>query len=633
LQITKIPGATDSGDVALTTIPMLLPVLHHSGVMQRLRDLQSSLDGTDISHLAQRFAVELPDATLFDPELLPQPSPEELRQFINLYLSDTAAGKSDAWSLRESIIAYGLSATFKDCSVFVTCPVESTLEGWKVDQSKATVKVIDLDLKPLSAMKKWYDLDENIWRHWQDTHEAVKHGEPTTDPTPISDPAEEAFIASPDTSRLATPVPAGRGPIPSRLINSSTEALFIPTPDRQAHDPLDSSDIHPGPGQGLRMNPALDASSTRALHSKTPDDSTPATPTRNATPTASNPAAISLADALFISPSKAMAFADDVRRRDSLIDETPSEDLKAHGLDQASDSTTSATDDERTSPIDLLKPDTPKRMIRSAGPSPSPGLAAVVSELPDLPKSIENRTDSTAETTVDEIQETATSEQKAPKEDAIFGSSAPSGSSQLPASSSENIGGNDDPSSSLSETVKHAHSSQQVDMPTTPSAEEQQHFRSVLAGIEEETVSRSELTTDADDLPSTPSPQDQQHFRSVLAGVVEEDEQTSNIPPSDSIQTTISANSTEEAIEQPDAAQEEALAPNVAESAILSKSQPEMATSPDLEEVGNTPPSVTPMGFADDVELTYQDTASTPVVLSEVPNERSEEQPETTSPA
>jgi hypothetical protein len=603
LQITKIPGAADSGDVALTTIPMLLPVLRHSGVMQRLRDLQSSLDGTDISYLAQRFAVELPDSSLFDPELLPQPSPEELRQFIKLYLSDKASGRSDTSSLRESIIAYGLSATFKDCSVFVTCPVHSTSEGWKVDQSKATVKVIDLDLKPLSSMRKWYDLDEKIWRHWQDTHEAEKHGETTTDTAPISDPAEEASIASPGPSQLATPVPAGRGPIPSRLANSSTEALFIPTPDRQVHDPLDPSEIYPGPGKGLRINPALDASSTRALHSITPDDSTPATPTRNATPTASNAAAISLADALFISPSKAMAFADDVRRRDSLVDETPSEDLRAHGLDQASDSIPSATDDDGTTAAGHLKPDTPKRMIRSAGPSPSPGLAAVVSELSDLPKSIEHRTDSTAATTTNELQETPRLDQEALKEDAISGSIAPFDPSQPPA--------NEDPSSSVSETDEHSHPTETVDMPTTPSAEDQQHFRSVLAGIEEESVSRSEPITDANDVPSTSSLQDQQHFRSILAGVVEDDEQTSNTPPSDSIQTTTAANATEEAIEHPDAAQEGPIVPNVAESSIIPEDRPEMATSPDLEGVGDTPPFVTPMGFADDVEPTYQDTRST----------------------
>lgn len=72
------------------------------------------------------------------------------------------------------MIAYALSATFKDCSIFVTCPLvpdgDGNGSGWKAIEAETTVKVIDLDLKPIKNMRKWYDLDEKIWRYWYDTH-------------------------------------------------------------------------------------------------------------------------------------------------------------------------------------------------------------------------------------------------------------------------------------------------------------------------------------------------------------------------------------------------------------------------------------------------------------------------------
>lgn len=145
-----------------------MPALQRSGVLQRLRTLQSHLDYTDISHIAQRFALEHPQSSLFDPSLIPEPTSEELHQVIDLYLSDTP--KPTSWSLHQSIIAYSLSATFKDCSIFITCPLVPNGNGWKAIEAETTVKVIDLDLKPIKNMRKWYDLDEEIWRYWHATH-------------------------------------------------------------------------------------------------------------------------------------------------------------------------------------------------------------------------------------------------------------------------------------------------------------------------------------------------------------------------------------------------------------------------------------------------------------------------------
>lgn len=151
-------------------MPIILPTLQRSGALQRLCALQSGLDRFDISYLAQRFANEYRDSTLFDRALIPEPSSEELHRVVNSYL--TESDNADSRTLRDLIIAYSLSATFKDCSIFITCPLTpNSSHGWDVMNSETSVKVIDLDLKPIKNMRKWYDLDEQIWRYWYDTHQ------------------------------------------------------------------------------------------------------------------------------------------------------------------------------------------------------------------------------------------------------------------------------------------------------------------------------------------------------------------------------------------------------------------------------------------------------------------------------
>jgi hypothetical protein len=546
-----VPGVGESDDEATKTIPILSPVLWHSGVMQRLRDLQSTLDGTDISHLAQRFAAECPESDLFDPTLLPQPSAEELRQFIDLYLSDPHAGKSDKWSLRESLIAYALSATFKDCSVFITCPLVSTSDGWKLDKPQATVKVIDLDLKPLANMRKWYDLDEKIWRHWQDTKSVA----PEADLQP--------------EHQLATPAQITRSAIPSRLASSSTEALYMPTPDRQENNPMDYPGTTPSFGSGLAIS-GQDTSSTRALHSKTPEDSQPSTPKAVTTtacetpasmslsnalfisPSAATPASMSLSDALFISPSAAvinpeqvtpasmsfsdalfispsaaMTIANENGRRGSNfgLEESPMKDLNSHGYDEGLQAPKEEVKDIK-SPDDNaglegheevgslesgghgegmegleglegevvggLKPETPKRTTRSAGPSPSPGLVASAEDAATNKIGIA----STLSTDNDQI----------PADDFTF---PPKVTPIGPITAFTN--GNNDATSDIKSTNA-------PDLDPSPPIN-----TSVGTGQDTgEQVDEPEQAVSDGDLPPPPTENDQQHFRSIIAGVTEE---------------------------------------------------------------------------------------------------------------
>lgn len=546
-----VPGVGESDDEATKTIPILSPVLWHSGVMQRLRDLQSTLDGTDISHIAQRFATECAESELFDPTLLPQPSAEELRQFIDLYLSDPHAGKSDKWSLRESLVAYALSATFKDCSVFITCPLVSTSDGWKLDEPQATVKVIDLDLKPLANMRKWYDLDDKIWRHWQSTKSSV----PEASAQPVS--------------QMAAPAQISRTAIPSRLATSSTEALYMPSPDRQDNDAMDN----PGTTrdfQSVLANSGQDTSSTRALHTRTPEDSLPSTPNKAIptiasetpasmslsdalfiSPAATTPASMSLSDALFISPSAAitnpeitdhatpasmsfsdalfispsaaMAIANENGRRGSNfgLEESPMKDLNLHGHDEGLD--------EQEENVGGLKPETPKRMTRSAGPSPSPGLVAAAGQIPTGMEKATAGDDYTfppkvkiGESSQAETQTTITNrDDDTTTLDALTPPNPPDLDSSPPT---------------FADVV-----------PPPPSEDDQQHFRSVIAGVIDEPIKSGtetagpegneqdvadqatfdqdvtkEDTTKSEQLPSVPSAEEQQHFRSIIAGITEE---------------------------------------------------------------------------------------------------------------
>lgn len=42
-------------------------------------------------------------------------------------------------------------------------------DSYVLDEAKSSVKLIDTDLKPLTNLQKWYELDETLWRHWMAT--------------------------------------------------------------------------------------------------------------------------------------------------------------------------------------------------------------------------------------------------------------------------------------------------------------------------------------------------------------------------------------------------------------------------------------------------------------------------------
>ncbi|WWC70892.1 uncharacterized protein I206_104844 [Kwoniella pini CBS 10737] len=233
----------------------IIPILENSGVFDTLKTLQSTLDPTDISDLASRFSSVHPNNELFDPFLILFPTTEEFAEFIELYLSTPLAGKEDSkWTLRQRMIAFSLSAIFKDCSVFVKFSLSSDSSyaatssnpeakgEWKYVKDSGKVKLIDLDLKPIKNLKKWKDTDDNIWKHWQKTHMTSSAIDVEVQENSVSkDSLIEQNVIQKDNDRdIKIPI-TFENTVPSLTINaintqntdaSSIRALYAPTPDR-----------------------------------------------------------------------------------------------------------------------------------------------------------------------------------------------------------------------------------------------------------------------------------------------------------------------------------------------------------------------------------------------------------------
>lgn len=176
------------------TFKLVAPLLESSGVLQQLKKLQQTLQAGDISKLAADYTAANPGKTLFAD--INEPTPTELEEFVALYSANPT--DSSKWTLRQREIAFALSAIFKDSSIIVRSVLNPTGTGsYVLVPDKSAVKIIDTDLKPLSSLPKWAELDNKLWRHWAATHapEVIVIDKHT--PTP-----SESRHASPAASRV-----------------------------------------------------------------------------------------------------------------------------------------------------------------------------------------------------------------------------------------------------------------------------------------------------------------------------------------------------------------------------------------------------------------------------------------------
>jgi len=133
--------------------------------------LQRSLEVLDIEGLSKLWALSHPQSPSESPAVCvppigstsPNPTISEWTNFVDEYLAshntlDHAHPKTS--NLRYYLLAYLLSATFKDCSIIL---------GINPNNSKASsdtkinsVTLIDLDPKSIDKLTKWEKLDREI---------------------------------------------------------------------------------------------------------------------------------------------------------------------------------------------------------------------------------------------------------------------------------------------------------------------------------------------------------------------------------------------------------------------------------------------------------------------------------------
>jgi inositol-pentakisphosphate 2-kinase len=163
---------------------VLIPIVHsllvHTPVLRTLAILQRSLDVLDIEGLSNLWALSHIQPPSESPALCappigstsPDPTISEWTNFVDQYLSahntlDHAHPETS--NLRYYLLAYLLSATFKDCSIMLRInPSDSNASS---DAEINSVTLIDLDPKSIDRLTKWEKLDREIVESYNGTEE------------------------------------------------------------------------------------------------------------------------------------------------------------------------------------------------------------------------------------------------------------------------------------------------------------------------------------------------------------------------------------------------------------------------------------------------------------------------------
>ena len=167
----------------------MTPILMDHPVLAKLSELQRFLDSLDIEGLSTlvtgRSATEYPNESLpfLDaPEFQVEQDPtlDEWRRFLDVHfhhkLENGLASPTNFRTFTHGmsqkqyhLLAYSLSATFKDCSIII--------RSHEDNMKSATVTVIDLDLKSLRRIKKWEKLDREVVKCTLEAEEGIEEAE------------------------------------------------------------------------------------------------------------------------------------------------------------------------------------------------------------------------------------------------------------------------------------------------------------------------------------------------------------------------------------------------------------------------------------------------------------------------
>jgi inositol-pentakisphosphate 2-kinase len=183
------PLHTLTSDMRKKFAETVAPMLMDHPVLAKLSELQRSLDPLDIEGLSAlvtgKPATEYPNESLpfLDaPEVQApeEPTLNEWRRFIDAYFhhkfgdslptpANFQAFTHGMSQKRYHLLAYLLSATFKDCSIII--------RGHEDDVRSAAVTIIDLDSKSLGRMGKWESLDRDVVKCTLEAEEGVEEAE------------------------------------------------------------------------------------------------------------------------------------------------------------------------------------------------------------------------------------------------------------------------------------------------------------------------------------------------------------------------------------------------------------------------------------------------------------------------
>jgi inositol-pentakisphosphate 2-kinase len=142
-------------------VEKLFPLLYDTALLRTLATLERTLDALDIEGLSALWNLDHHQEHAPVGLRSPEPTIDEWVSFTAEYLKGGREydrfdlSKMDAGRLRYWVLAYLMSATFKDCSVILR------LHGDEKDGND-TITAIDLDPKSIERLRKWEKNDRDI---------------------------------------------------------------------------------------------------------------------------------------------------------------------------------------------------------------------------------------------------------------------------------------------------------------------------------------------------------------------------------------------------------------------------------------------------------------------------------------
>ena len=159
-------------------------------VLRILSELQRNLDVLDIEGLSRLWkeaefaALKQSDTDSITPLggtsphiQMSDPGISDWTEFLDFYISSRreSLNHSDPSpkDLRYYILAYLLSATFKDCSIVVRLDFLRSGDSLEREIGPHSVVVIDLDPKSMKKLRSWEELDRDIVIEYSPAHRKV----------------------------------------------------------------------------------------------------------------------------------------------------------------------------------------------------------------------------------------------------------------------------------------------------------------------------------------------------------------------------------------------------------------------------------------------------------------------------